>query len=197
MGQLNDQLQKLNSAQSEILTERKRKAIEKERKELLTYLLNKYKAKILEGQGVEIFAQFENDLKKYNFDKTTRILKGQELETFYNRQAKQTPEEAKAWQMLIVNEFERAYKKHGLQAFWKLKEAKPKILEILQKQDDFQAWSFYDTQNKRFFKEYQNESKGTGTGGEILKGLIFGGLLGVVLGYKSDKKKKRTLGAKI
>lgn len=99
MGQFTEQIQQLNAAQNEILTERKRKQQAKEQKEFLKYLVNKYKLKIIEtieplrDESIEnilynenistIINNFEKELKKYSyFDKITIQLKTKELESF-------------------------------------------------------------------------------------------------------------------
>ena len=99
MGQFTEQIQQINAAQNEILTERKRKQQAKEQKEFLQYLINKYKLKIIETIEplrdelynnilyndilIKILNDFEKELKKYSyFDKITIQLKVKELESF-------------------------------------------------------------------------------------------------------------------
>lgn len=99
MGQFTEQIQQLNAAQNEILTERKRKQQAKERKEFLQYLVNKYKLKLIETIEplrdepyndilyndilIKILNDFEKELNKYSyFDKITIQLKVKELESF-------------------------------------------------------------------------------------------------------------------
>ena len=99
MGQFTEQIQQINAAQNEILTERKRKQKAKEQKELLQYFIDKYKLRIIEtieplrDESIEnilynenistIINNFEKELKKYNyFDKITIQLKVKELESF-------------------------------------------------------------------------------------------------------------------
>lgn len=99
MGQFTEQIQQINAAQNEILSERKRKQQAKEQKEFLQYLINKYKLRIIETIEplrdepynnilyndilIKIFNDFEKELKKYSyFDKITIQLKVKELENF-------------------------------------------------------------------------------------------------------------------
>jgi hypothetical protein len=99
MGQFTEQVQQITAAQNEILTERKRKQKAKEQKELLKYLIDKYKLRIIETIEplrdepynnilyndilIKIFNDFEKELKKYSyFDKITIQLKVKELESF-------------------------------------------------------------------------------------------------------------------
>lgn len=99
MGQFVEQIQQINSAQNEILTERKRKQQAKEQKEFLQYLISKYKLKLIETIEplrdepyndilyndilIKILNDFEKELKKYSyFDKITIQLKVKELESF-------------------------------------------------------------------------------------------------------------------
>ena len=99
MGQFTEQIQQINAAQNEILTERKRKQQAKEQREFLQYLVNKYKLKLIEtieplrDESIEnilynenistIINNFEKELKKYSyFDKITIQLKVKELESF-------------------------------------------------------------------------------------------------------------------
>ena len=105
MGQFTDQLQQINAAQNEILTERKRKQLEKEKKVFLKYLFDKYKLKIIEtiepistypynnilynDNIIDIFANYNKDLKKYNIDDITIKLKLNELEKFTYKEISQ------------------------------------------------------------------------------------------------------------
>lgn len=99
MGQFTEQVERLASSTTEILTERKRKQKAKEQKEFLQYLINKYKLKLIETIEplrdepysdilyndilIKILNDFEKELKKYNyFDKITIQLKVKELENF-------------------------------------------------------------------------------------------------------------------
>ena len=98
MGQFTEQVQQITSAQNEILTERKRKQLEKERKELLQLIFNRYKLKAIEiieplqdkpykeifyNEYLQhVFSEFRRNLKKYSFDTITIRLKEKELEDF-------------------------------------------------------------------------------------------------------------------
>ena len=99
MGQFTEQIQQINAAQNEILTERKRKQQAKEQKEFKKYLLNKYKLKIkdivcelsnlktsniIENEKIYfIFETFDKTLKQYKYiDEIERQLLYYELENF-------------------------------------------------------------------------------------------------------------------
>lgn len=99
MGQFTEQVERLASSTTEILTERKRKQQAKEQKEFLKYLVDKHKLKIIETIEplrdesynnilyndilIKILNDFEKELKKYSyFDKITIQLKVKELENF-------------------------------------------------------------------------------------------------------------------
>lgn len=107
MGQFTEQVERLASSTTEILTERKRKQQEKENKNFLKYLVDKYKLKIIETVELlrdesygnilyddniaKILNDFEKELNKYDyFHKIEIKLKQKELENFtYNEITRQ------------------------------------------------------------------------------------------------------------
>ena len=99
MGQFIEQVQKINTAQNEILTEQKQKQQVKEQKEFKKYLLNKYKLEIkdivyelsslktkniIENQKIYfVFEKFDKALQKYKYiDEIEKQLLYYELENF-------------------------------------------------------------------------------------------------------------------
>lgn len=99
MGQFTEQIQQINAAQNEILTERKRKQQVKEQKDFKKYLLNKYKLEIkdivyelsslkikdiIENQEIYfVFEKFDKTLKQYKYiDEIEKQLLYYELESF-------------------------------------------------------------------------------------------------------------------
>lgn len=99
MGQFTEQIQQINAAQNEILTERKRKQQAKEQKDFKKYLLNKYKIKIkdivcelsslktsdiIENEKIYfVFEKFDKTLKQYKYiDEIEKQLLYYELESF-------------------------------------------------------------------------------------------------------------------
>lgn len=105
MGQFTEQIQQITATQNEILSERKRKQLEKERKEFLKYLFDKYKLKAIEtiqpisqnayndilynNDIINIFRDYKKDLKKYNFDNFTIKFQSNELEKFTYKEISQ------------------------------------------------------------------------------------------------------------
>ena len=129
MGQFTEQIQQITAAQNEILSERKRKQLLKERKEFLKYLFDKYKIKIIEtiqpisqntyndilynSDIINIYRDFTTDLKKYNFDNFTIKLQSNELEKFTYKEISQQKSRYKK----IELEEEKTQKEYN--TFWK------------------------------------------------------------------------------
>lgn len=214
MGQFTDQLQQINAAQNEILSERKRKQLEKERKEFLQYLFDKYKLKIIEtiqpisqntynnifynNDIINIFRDYNADLKKYNFDDITIKLKLNELEKFTYREISQQKsrykkieleEEKKSfdWKTHLYFLMDRSYKKFDYKAYYKLDNCKFELLEKYQPTGySYKDVEFFDNMNKKYSKKYPETKKVN-----YLSAIIGGVIFGLYRGYKTETKKRR------
>lgn len=228
MGQFIDQVQKANAIQEQQLTEKKRKQLEKDKKEILKHQLSYIENSIFENidndfkehqnEIDEAFIRLSNnediildDYYKYIFDlknefsfkitdfetnqlcTLTKQFYRKALNQIYNNYKKskkikeQSQEEARGnWQIAIIEAFKILYGKYKLEAYFKINQAKPKILQIIGQQNNLKAYEFIDKYNKKFFEEEKKKIKP--------KGLSIGNILfalcgGVYLGYKADKKK--------
>jgi len=193
MGQFAEQVQKITAAQDEILTERKRKQQEKERKELLGYFFNKYKVKAIENidfkTSPEIIAKilidFEKDLKKSNFDKITIKLKSKELEEFiYKEQAKNEKRTKEPnnenWKIQLYNFMDKKHKENK-KAFGVLEACKFELLSYYKPDFTYNDLMFYNRLNRQFCKKYQKEEEPNYWAAAIL-----GAIFGIYRGYKKN-----------
>lgn len=211
MGQFTDQLQQINAAQNEILTERKRKQLEKEKKVFLKYLFDKYKLKIIEtiepisnypynnilynDNIINIFANYNKDLKKYNIDDITIKLKLNELEKFTYKEISQQKsrykkieleEEKKSfdWKTHLYFLMDRSYKKFDYKAYYKLNNCKFELLEKYKPTGySYKDVDFFDNMNKKYFKKYPKTKKMN-----YLSAIVGGVIFGLYKGYKTNNK---------
>ena len=217
MGQFTEQIQQITAAQNEILSERKRKHLEKERKEFLKYLFDKYKLKIIEtiepisnypyndilydDNIINIFANYNKDLKKYNIDDITIKLKLNELEKFTYKEISQQKsrykkielEEAQTQKQQIEQFekeifllFEKMYKKYGYIAYNKLNNCKYNILYYCFKNNySYKNISFYERLNKQFSRQYPQKQKTN-----YLSAVLLGTMYGLYKGFKNTNKRR-------
>ena len=212
MGQFTDQLQQINAAQNEILSERKRKQLEKEKKDFLKYLLNKYKLKIkdivcelsslkindiIENQKIYfIFETFDKTLKQYKYiDEIERQLLYYELESFMYKEINTQKTRAKRieleevkssfdWKTHLYFLMDRSYKKFNYKTYYKLNNCKFELLEKYHPTGySYKDIEFFDNMNKKYFKKYPETKKVN-----YLSAIIGGVLFGLYKGYKTNNK---------
>lgn len=217
MGQFTEQIQQITAAQNEILSERKRKQLEKERKEFLKYLFDKYKIKIIEtiqpisqntyndilynNDIINIFRDYNADLKKYNFDNFTIKLQTNELEKFTYKEISQQKSRYKK----IELEKEKTQKQYN--TFWKtdlyllmdkkykiyknpfttFENCKYKLLGFYTNNNyTYKDIQFYDSLNKKFNKKYPRKQKIN-----YLSAILLGIAGGLYSGYKANNKNRK------
>lgn len=217
MGQFTEQIQQITAAQNEILSERKRKQLEKERKTFLKYLFDKYKLKAIEtiqpisqnayndilynNDIINIFRDYNADLKKYNFDNFTIKFQSNELEKFIYKEISQQKSRYKK----IELEEEKTQKEYN--TFWKtdlyllmdkkykeyknpyatFEDCKYKLLGFYTNNNyTYKDIQFYDSLNKKFNKKYPRKQKIN-----YLSAILLGIAGGLYSGYKANNKNNK------
>lgn len=217
MGQFTEQIQQITAAQNEILSERKRKQLKKERKEFSKYLFDKYKLKAIEtiqpisqnayndilynNDIINIFRDYNADLKKYNFDNFTIKFQSNELEKFIYKEISQQKSRYKK----IELEEEKTQKEYN--TFWKtdlyllmdkkykeyknpyatFENCKYKLLGFYTNNNyTYKDIEFYDNLNKKFNKKYPRKQKIN-----YLSAILLGIAGGLYSGYKANNKNNK------
>lgn len=217
MGQFTEQMQQITAAQNEILSERKRKHLEKERKEFLKYLFDKYKLKAIEtiqpisqntyndilynNDIINIFRDYNADLKKYNFDNFTIKFQSNELEKFIYKEISQQKsrykkielEEEKTqkeyntfWKTDLYLLMDKKYKEYK-NAYITFENCKYKLLGFYTNNNyTYKDIQFYDSLNKKFSKKYPRKQKTN-----YLSAILLGIAGGLYSGYKANNKNRK------
>lgn len=217
MGQFTEQIQQITAAQNEILSERKRKQLLKERKEFLKYLFDKYKLKAIEtiqpisqnayndilynNDIINIFRDYNADLKKYNFDNFTIKLQSNELEKFIYKEISQQKsrykkielEEGKSqkeyntfWKTDLYLLMDKKYKEYK-NPYITFENCKYKLLGFYTNNNyTYKDIDFYDSLNKKFSKKYPRKQKIN-----YLSAILLGIAGGLYSGYKANNKNRK------